>query len=465
MRALRVTAAVLAASLAAGLTAGVLVGVQRDSSFDSQVAQLEATWSHDLSAGVPAARITPLEAQLRGQRPPDAWWSPAWWGGDGSDLLSRLRSATTAAYEAAMSQQRARAEQVLDAMNQELSTDSKWLTASESGMASGWVAQLQGATTPNQIASLTASWQNQLDTTRTEVLSAQEQAQQAELQAEIAAAGGPAGLIQQAQSGVTKAQKDDLDPGEVSGLASQLQQEVASGTDTTQTSDQLYAALQQLNQLFTLNSQLNSEMRPLELLVDQAAAEGIPNSTALLTQYQSIDQDFIAGTTYEQLEPLQSGATSLQASTQAALSSNQCGHDVGSGKVITISLSLEEMVIYDNGCVVNATPVTTGRGGLRTPTGDFRIFYKMSPFTFVSPWPPGNPDWYPTTTVNWVMEFAVGGYFIHDAYWEAQNAFGPGSQNEVAQDYASHGCVHTPTAFMQWLYGWTPLGTPVIITS
>jgi lipoprotein-anchoring transpeptidase ErfK/SrfK len=62
------------------------------------------------------------------------------------------------------------------------------------------------------------------------------------------------------------------------------------------------------------------------------------------------------------------------------------------------------------------------------------------------------------------MLYDYGGYFIHNAWWEAQDAFGPGSQDEVAQDYASHGCVHVPTALMPWLYSWTPVGTPVIIS-
>ena len=47
----------------------------------------------------------------------------------------------------------------------------------------------------------------------------------------------------------------------------------------------------------------------------------------------------------------------------------------------------------------------------------------------VSPWPKGSPFWYPTGTVTWVMEFDVGGYFLHDASWEPNSMFGPGSEN------------------------------------
>ena len=62
---------------------------------------------------------------------------------------------------------------------------------------------------------------------------------------------------------------------------------------------------------------------------------------------------------------------------------------------------------------------------------------------------------------TWVMEFDVGGYFLHDASWEPSSMFGPGSENSYV---ASHGCVHIPTPVMRWAYQWTPIGTPVIIT-
>ena len=81
----------------------------------------------------------------------------------------------------------------------------------------------------------------------------------------------------------------------------------------------------------------------------------------------------------------------------------------------------------------------------------------------VSPWPPGSPFWYPTTPVTWVLEFAAGGYFLHDASWEAPSAYGPGSENDLSA--ASHGCIHIPTPVMEWLYAWTPTGTPVQIVS
>jgi lipoprotein-anchoring transpeptidase ErfK/SrfK len=461
-RAIRLAAVVLIACLIAGVASLAGVGSQRRTTFDAQAASLQRTWAHDLAVGVPAASITPLRSRLREQRPEDEWWAPVWWTTDGHVLLAALTHATDTAYATAMTTQRDKAQLVLtDDWQAELAQDRGSMTASEISGGQSWPAQLKAATTPDQLVQLAAAWQKQLDATRTEVVAAQ---QQAEIQTDVAQAGGAPALIAQAGTALTTASNDNLDPGDISTLASQLQGEVSSGADTTQTAGLLYTALQQFNQLVALNNQLNGEMRPLMLLADQASAEDTPNSASLQAQYQAADQGFLTDTTYDQMSPIQAQVTVLQNALIAELGANQCGYATGSGKAITISLSLQEAVFYDNGCVVSASPVTTGRPGLRTPTGDFSVFYKTSPFTMVSPWPAGSPDWYPTTTVQWVLEFADG-YFLHDAYWENQSAFGPGSENEVAQDYASHGCIHFPTVVMQWLYTWTPLGTPVTVTN
>jgi hypothetical protein len=195
--------------------------------------------------------------------------------------------------------------------------------------------------------------------------------------------------------------------------------------------------------------------------VDQAGAEGIPSAASFLAQYNAIALAFRVASETSQLNTVAAHAVALRTAVAAALIAGRCGHGVPSGKAITLNLTLQEAIFYQNGCAVRATPITTGRPYLRTPTGYFHVFFKTSPFTMVSPWPRGSPFWYPTGTVTWVMEFDYGGYFLHDASWEPSSMYGPGSENSYV---ASHGCVHIPTSVMRWAYGWTPIGTPVIIT-
>lgn len=133
--------------------------------------------------------------------------------------------------------------------------------------------------------------------------------------------------------------------------------------------------------------------------------------------------------------------------------------DLG-GKAIVVHLAAQSLTAYDHGKVALSTPVTTGRPYLATLEGESTIFRRESPYLFISPWPEGSPYWYPPSWVTWALEFRTGGYFLHDAPWEPDGAYGPGSQDGP---YASHGCVHVPHAAMQFLWTWASNGTPVIV--
>lgn len=129
------------------------------------------------------------------------------------------------------------------------------------------------------------------------------------------------------------------------------------------------------------------------------------------------------------------------------------------GRFIVIRLQPESLTAYDQGKPVLTTPITAGRPALRTPVGVYNVQFRRSPYVFHSPWPKGNPFWYPPTPVTWAI-FFFDGDFIHDDPGEPASAYGPGSQNGP---YASHGCVHVPHAAMKLLYTWTPPGAKVIV--
>jgi lipoprotein-anchoring transpeptidase ErfK/SrfK len=138
--------------------------------------------------------------------------------------------------------------------------------------------------------------------------------------------------------------------------------------------------------------------------------------------------------------------------TNPALRSSQ-------SKAVVVRLDTQTLTAYLNGRPVLTTPVTTGRPALPTPVGSFSVQFKASPYVFHSPWAPGSPYWYPPAPVTWAMEF-YDGDFLHDDPAEPSNAFGSDSQNGY---FASHGCVHVPHDAMAFLYGWLPVGAPVIV--
>jgi lipoprotein-anchoring transpeptidase ErfK/SrfK len=133
-------------------------------------------------------------------------------------------------------------------------------------------------------------------------------------------------------------------------------------------------------------------------------------------------------------------------------------------KALTISLSEQVIRAYEHGQQVFWTYVTTGRPGLETDPGSFKVYWKVSPWTMHSPWPKGSPYWYPDSKVNFVMWFN-GGDGIHDAYWRSR--YGPGTNgphyDPTGEDTGTHGCVNVPYQNMVWLWNWTPTGAPVIV--
>jgi len=133
-------------------------------------------------------------------------------------------------------------------------------------------------------------------------------------------------------------------------------------------------------------------------------------------------------------------------------------------KALTISLSEQVIRAYEHGQQVFWSYVTTGRPGLETDAGSFKVYSKVSPWTMHSPWPKGSPNWYPDSKVNMTLWFN-GGDAIHDAYWRSR--YGPGTNgphyDPTGEDTGTHGCVNVPYHNMVWLWNWTPTATPVIV--
>src|SRR5438552_4149722 len=121
-------------------------------------------------------------------------------------------------------------------------------------------------------------------------------------------------------------------------------------------------------------------------------------------------------------------------------------------KALTISLKEQVIRAYSHGQQVFWSYVTTGRPGLETDPGNFKVYWKVSPWTMHSPWPKGSPYWYPDSKVKMVMWFN-GGAGIHDAYWRAY--YGPGTEyphyDPHGENNGTHGCVNDPYNNMAWL--------------
>ena len=130
---------------------------------------------------------------------------------------------------------------------------------------------------------------------------------------------------------------------------------------------------------------------------------------------------------------------------------------------IVVSLDAQQMWALDGSKVLLNSYVTSGGPELPTPTGEYQIIDRQSPFTFHSPYPPGSPFWYRDSPVNFALLFQANGYFIHDAPW--RSVYGPGTNAVVGtpggSNTGTHGCVNVPYDAMAWLFQWATMYTPV----
>jgi lipoprotein-anchoring transpeptidase ErfK/SrfK len=138
-----------------------------------------------------------------------------------------------------------------------------------------------------------------------------------------------------------------------------------------------------------------------------------------------------------------------------------------SNKRIVVSLSRESLIAYDGDRIVLQTPITAGGRQTPTPVGSYQVIGKQHNFVMHSPWPKSDSRWYPNSFVHYGLLFDGGGYFIHDAPWRKH--YGVGSNARAGRPGGSytgtHGCVNVPSKVGAALYGWAPVGTPVIIES
>jgi lipoprotein-anchoring transpeptidase ErfK/SrfK len=453
-----VVAAVALVILAAGaIGAQAYVGTRRQATDAQRVAALRAEWARDQAEGVPSALLAPLRAQLirRGQAP---WWSLTWWTRTPQTQLDKLQADTGTAWATAVQQARAHAGGVVAEATAFLASAGSLAPSGMSSEVDGWNAAFVSAHTPKAIDDLAS--RDHAVLAQAQAIVSQERAAAA---AALKAAGGPDGLLGQVKTLDATAQAANLDSSAMDALAAQLHDLLANAQPADAVEGQLGAAIQAFRQTLSLNDSIDSQMRPLLYQIDQAVVEGTPNAHSFQQPYSALESSFSAARNQAQLLTVQAAQQQLQQQVTAELNANTCGHNTGAGKDLVVSLSMQELVAYQDGCVVNATPVTTGRPALPTPPGSYHVFLRTTPWLMHSDWPPGSPYWYPDTWVKWVLEFREGGYFLHDAYWEPTGDYGPGG--EFNQSAASHGCIHIPTPFMQWLYGWTPVGTPVQVVS
>ena len=191
-------------------------------------------------------------------------------------------------------------------------------------------------------------------------------------------------------------------------------------------------------------------------------------SAKTIADYQQAVED--AHTSLTNFQAYQTNArdtTPWDSAHQSDLQLMQQYHTFGQ-KVVVVSLGEEAMRIYNNGSLVKAFHVTTGRPEKPSLPGFWTVESKQSPTVFKSDQPKGSLYWYPDTPIHYAMLYHSGGYFLHDSWWRAD--YGPNTQfphyDSSGDSFSfdgSHGCVNIATDNAAWVYNYVNFNTPVII--
>jgi lipoprotein-anchoring transpeptidase ErfK/SrfK len=172
--------------------------------------------------------------------------------------------------------------------------------------------------------------------------------------------------------------------------------------------------------------------------------------------FQMMQQDYSDKTPYNQVH-------------QTDLELMQHYPSLQHGTVLMVSLVEQAMRVYQDGKLINAFYVTTGRVELPSLPGYWSVVNRASPTQFISSDPPDSPYWYPPTHINYAIEYHSDGYFVHDAWWRVN--FGPGTQfphydvggDESFAGNGSHGCINMQEDQAAWVYSHTDYNAQIMV--
>ena len=157
----------------------------------------------------------------------------------------------------------------------------------------------------------------------------------------------------------------------------------------------------------------------------------------MVSRFNRIDERFVrAGTTLR--------VPDLPEGTEYVPLPKRYPDAAGRPKFILLSLDAQFLGAYENGEIVASFPVSTGREGYPTPTGDFAVTAK-NPDAVSSKYP--EPDG--GAPMPWALRFRGRMYWMHGG--------------DLVGAPASHGCVRLRNRDAEWLFTWAPIGTPFTI--
>ncbi|CAM3176281.1 Lipoprotein-anchoring transpeptidase ErfK/SrfK [Stackebrandtia soli] len=127
-------------------------------------------------------------------------------------------------------------------------------------------------------------------------------------------------------------------------------------------------------------------------------------------------------------------------------------------RVIEVSNKDKEMVAKKNGEVVKKMPISLGKSSTPSYSGTMTIMEQLQSTVFDTTAQCGGRvmgDNCYRTPVDWAMRLTWSGQFIHSAPW---------SVGDQGHRNVSHGCVNASAESAKWVFNFSRVGDPVVIT-
>jgi lipoprotein-anchoring transpeptidase ErfK/SrfK len=123
---------------------------------------------------------------------------------------------------------------------------------------------------------------------------------------------------------------------------------------------------------------------------------------------------------------------------------------ISEGKYIDINLAKQNLSIFEDGEILGTYKVSSGKKGMATPTGTFKVMSKAGR-AYSKKYKLYMPYW---------MQFTGAGHGIHELP-EWANGYKEGANHLGIP--VSHGCVRLGVGPAARVFGWAEIGTPIVI--
>ena len=124
------------------------------------------------------------------------------------------------------------------------------------------------------------------------------------------------------------------------------------------------------------------------------------------------------------------------------------------GKYIDIDISDQILTMFENGRSLGSYLASTGKSGMPTPYGKFKIMNK-SEVAYSNKYDLYMPFW---------MQFTSAGHGIHELpFWKYRSGAEYKERESHLGTRVSHGCVRLGVGPAERLYRWTEIGTPIVV--